>query len=142
MFQKSLTIQPSTAAYFNKIGNKAEEVLAHLAAVDRPMISLDVLLMVHQKKMGREMGAIHQLCHCHGIHLAVYDILHKKKSLAMETTQEELINDEDNDNEECWNEESSVDEGIQFNEDYGILISKVHKTVKLFIKSPLKNDPL
>ena len=78
----------------------------------------------------------------------------------MKTTQEELINDEDNeneeadsdsdddnDNEECWNEESSsccnsVNEGIQFNEDYGILISKVCKTVKLFRKSPLKNDTL
>ena len=32
---------------------------------------------------------------------------------------------------------SSVDEGIHFNEGYGILISNVCKTVKLFRKSPL-----
>ena len=70
----------------------------------------------------------------------------------METTKEELINDkdyenekddsepdDDNDNQEWWNKESnsSVDEGIQFNEDYDILISKVCKMVKLFGKSPL-----
>ena len=72
------------------------------------------------KEMGQEMGVIHQLCYYHGIYLAVFDILYKKKSLAVETTQEELINDEnnkneeadsdpddDNDNEECWNEESN-----------------------------------
>ena len=62
------------------------------------------------------MGVIHKLYHCHGIHLAAHDVLYEKKSLAMETTQEELIIDEnnkneeadsdpddDNDNEECWN---------------------------------------
>ena len=32
--KKSKTIQPSTVAYFNKIGNKAEVVLARLTAVD------------------------------------------------------------------------------------------------------------
>ena len=32
--------------------------------------------------------------------LAVCDILYEKKSLAMETTQEELINDKDYENEE------------------------------------------
>ena len=31
----SKNIQPSTTAYFNKIGNKAEEVLAYLIVVDR-----------------------------------------------------------------------------------------------------------
>ena len=52
------------------------------------------------KKMGREMGVIHQLFYCHGIHLAVCDILYKKKRLQIKTTQEELINNEDNKNEE------------------------------------------
>ena len=41
------------------------------------------------RKMGQEMGVIHQLRHCHGIHLAVCDILYKKKSLAIEATKED-----------------------------------------------------
>ena len=42
----------------------------------------------------------------------------------METTREKLINGEDNDNEQRWNDESNgpVDERIRLNEDYGILI--------------------
>ena len=108
------------------------------------------------KKMGREMGVIHQLCYCYGIHLAVCDILYKKKCLEIETTQEEIMTDEienetsdsdpddENNTEEYWNEESnsSVSQEIQFNEDYGIIISKFRKIVKLFRKSPLKNDSL
>ena len=56
----------------------------------------------------------------------------------MKIYNKEAHSDPDNDdNEECWNEDSksSVDEGIQFNENYGILVSKVHKTVNLFRKS-------
>ena len=67
------------------------------------------------------------------------DILYKKKCLEIETTQEEIMTDEienetsdsdpddENNTEECWNEESnsSVSQEIQFNEDYGIIISKV-----------------
>lgn len=30
------------------------------------------------KKLGRNSGIIHQLCHLHGFHLAVSDVLYKK----------------------------------------------------------------
>ena len=42
----------------------------------------------------------------------------------MKTTEEKLINGEDNDNEQRWNDESNgpVYERIQLNEGYGILI--------------------
>lgn len=98
-------------------------------------------------KFGREIKPYHQICIAHTIHLAVCDILYNKK---LEVLTEENIEDSDNDDEDHDSQENNLifennDENVshlEFNENYRELIEKIRKIVKIFRKSPLKNEKL
>ena len=105
------------------------------------------------KRMGQLMGVSHQLCHSHGIHLAVTDVLYKKTSKInkdeelqeTENTLKEIDSEDDVDEEEEENEiwhEEVPDDKIEFQDKYQVVIDKVRKIVKIFHKSPVKNDRL
>ncbi len=92
------------------------------------------------KKTGRIMEVEHQLCHCHGLHLAVTGVLYKKCTAKEEEEEDE--EEDDLDPGEGEEEEEEDDEEEEFVEDYTKAIKKVRTIVRLFRKSPVSNDLL
>lgn len=100
------------------------------------------------KKYGRELKVVHQLCHDHGIHLAIRRVIYKKvdedvvkKRKARRFPQR---NEYENDDSEYESDEEPVEDDDNFNlkPDIGDKINKVRAIVKLFKKSPKLNDML
>jgi hypothetical protein len=121
------------------------------------------------RKAGRLISAEHQLCLAHGIHLAVLDVLYKKRNVGrvisaaesdaedeMEGSQESDSRDTDSyvdsshvEMEEAEDVEAedqfeiiedSYDDISELSTEYRETVEKVRKIVKLFRKSPTKND--
>jgi len=98
-------------------------------------------------KVGKLMPCYQQLCYAHGVQLAVIDVLYKK-NLQQESSEETQIqfymsDDEDDDVDEDEEDGLSVTLSLSPVEvvlNYRDLIAKVRKTVKIFKKSPTKND--
>lgn len=122
-------------------------------------------------KIGRISSTYQQLCFAHGIQLAVIDVLYKKKSKVTAQTTMDQSSDNENesgieeDNSELDEESSDVDEGnsdvdyeddsnfgidiaydeiqiIDIQENFKPLVEKVRKIVRMFRRSPLKNEVL
>ena len=90
------------------------------------------------QKVGKLLSCKLQLCFAHAIHLAVLDILYKKhKSSTNDDSDCDLNSDDDQD--EGFHVELK-DDKAEFPENLDILIRKVRTVVKLFRKSPTKND--
>lgn len=91
-------------------------------------------------KFGRLTSAQHQVCHAHGLHLSVSDILYKAQN------QERVISDSEDEDSESFEvaleEEDPVRYGIDEAENFAEVIKKVRKIVNLFRRSPVKNDHL
>lgn len=106
------------------------------------------------EKTGRLSQVLHQTCHSHGIHLSVVDVLYKKKNNTGEQ-EDESVDDkaihEDTANEE-WDDDSvqiTWEESMNDNElDFELsdkvekVINKIRTVVRLFRRSPVKNDVL
>lgn len=100
-------------------------------------------------KMGKSLNradVLHQLCFAHGLHLAVCDVLYKKKKAVPIIVEDETSNDI-KDGEEDWqglfmvNLQDDIEE-LTDDENISALISKVWKTVSTFNYSPCKNDEI
>ncbi|XP_075990255.1 uncharacterized protein LOC142985898 [Anticarsia gemmatalis] len=102
-------------------------------------------------KVGKLVSCYQQLCFAHGLQLAVVDILYKKKhNLVLEETIDSRFNESDDDEDPVDSSESTADMAviisypdfpdIEIVTKYSDLLSKVRKVVKLFKKSPTKND--
>lgn len=91
---------------------------------------------------------IHQECFAHGIHLAVCDVLYKKKENDIENENDMDIEVEveievENDDDDIANDvEVNIDVDIEpeLNQNLGEIIKKIRKVVKKFRQSPVKND--
>ena len=119
------------------------------------------------KKLARLMGVEHQICHSHGLHLAVCDILYKwtqqedeeEEETPAESTDTATATDRDggdnDDGERDNGEGDDRDEGegdgfqeemeeieIEITDGIFIIINKARKIIKLIRKSPVKNDLL
>ena len=115
------------------------------------------------KKLVRLMEIEHQLCHAHGTHLAVTDLIYKAKINMEEEEEEEVVVVEEVVEEEENEDELAKDESLEaddddleedffieemeyleqdFEDDIEPLVKKVRKIVKLFRKSPVKNSTL
>jgi hypothetical protein len=103
-------------------------------------------------KTGRLSNVVHQLCHSHGIHLAVADVLYKPKEReeeeeeealepVQETTEDNEEDDSDNDDAN-WHETCVENPPPELNETIGSVINKIRTLVRSFRKSPLNNDLL
>ena len=111
-------------------------------------------------KMGKLLQVCHQLCHCHGMHLAVTKILYRKDEDVLEeepmqegeqSQEEESEEEEEEDKDEDetrtqfasmqWEEElpGAVPE---LEEAFKPTIDKIRKIAKLFKRSPKSNDLL
>ena len=100
-------------------------------------------------KTGRLSGIIHQICHSHGLHLAVCDVLYKKRHNIKDTNEDaeaheyDIVESYDDENDDKpWQVTLPNDYNADFVDTVSDVISKVRATVKLFKKSPLKNDCL
>lgn len=109
------------------------------------------------KKMGREIGPDHQICFAHGLHLAVCDVLYKKKPKPGKTVEYQESEAEEEDDEEDASEaegEDDLEEGLILTagklkkeqltttSDFADLIKKVRSIVFTFKKSACKNDDI
>lgn len=98
------------------------------------------------KKLGRLLPSSHQLCHCHGLHLAVVDVLYKKRHhTEQEDDKDEDEGEEDedqDDNSSSFCEEEGAETDIELQEEYSAVVSKIRKIVKAFRVSPMRNDAL
>ena len=114
------------------------------------------------KKMGEllkeKYGIEHQICLAHTIHLVVGDIFYKGKEKEATENQVEInvslnqaiaeeVNDYDDEDEDEDDDElgdfqvfDDSQERVQLKPEYKTLIGKVRRYVKLFKKSPVKND--
>lgn len=99
-------------------------------------------------KVGKLISAEHQLCYAHGIQLAVVDVLYRQKTVAATTATTSSSSIESADDEE---EDDDEDEGLEvtygdydelteLSHEYLDVVKKVRKVVKLFRRSPTKND--
>ena len=119
-------------------------------------------------KVGKLLGAEHQLCLAHGVHLAVHDVLYKRTpptAASMECTETEAACDDDHDQESDDEDDDALDtdvtsDGGSFQVDsdtchtcdgdavaelspqYRQVIMKVRKIAKMFRNSPVKNDSI
>ena len=100
-------------------------------------------------KFGKIVPTEHQTCYTHGVHLAVQEVLYEKnQSNNLEKVESDNDEEEDSDSD---NEENSRFIDDEINESISLpkvkvhfqsVIIKVRKIVKLFRKSPVKNDML
>jgi hypothetical protein len=109
-------------------------------------------------KFGKLIPTEHQTCYAHAIHLAVQDVVYEKPAKSQSTSSDEENNSEeknssgeDDDSDGSDDENSTGFLGNATNESILIpkvkihlqlVISKIRKIVKLFRKSPIKNDIL
>ena len=99
-------------------------------------------------KMGKLSPTEQQLCLAHGIHLSVMDVLYpiSKKNehdfFEIENEDEDEYNDDDDAEEGNLEILNNLIENDVSNENLLPIICKVRKIVKLFRKSPLKNETL
>ena len=95
------------------------------------------------KKLGKSSQFNHQLCYAHGVHLAVCDILYKNRSATR-------IAGEDYDYDHNRDEEgfgivipaTASNEVPVFNVEIENVLKKVRRVVKIFRRSPIKNEVL
>ena len=97
------------------------------------------------QKVGKLLCCDQQLCFAHAVHLAVCDVLYKKaKSLPKPNEHVDAsddYSDSDDDSDDGFQVES--DEAVpELVTEFHCLIKKVRSVVKLFRKSPTKNDVL
>ena len=103
------------------------------------------------KKVGRLLPTIHQLCYAHGLQLVIHDIFYQKQ-----TTLSEINSNYPNETDESDAEDEILseledidglaiveqDNPLVVNASVGDVVNKVRRVVKLFKRSPLKNEIL
>lgn len=107
------------------------------------------------KKLGRLITPLHQLCYAHGIQLGIIDTIYKRPTNVDEQPEIESENEENDveisdeiDEMPCTDSEDEAFHcslpriEVDLNEKYAGIIEKVRNVVKLFKRSPTKNDTL
>jgi hypothetical protein len=104
------------------------------------------------QKFGRITKPLHMMCYAHAIHLSVCDLMVTKKKKPNETSIQVNSDDENNNSDDSDQELGSDEEGdyglevnpveaeVTFIEEYQSIINKIRKYIKLFKRSPVKND--
>ena len=106
-------------------------------------------------RVGRMVSAEHQLCYAHGVQLAVLDVLYKRNvsQVTASTTAAVDSRNQDHDDSDGEHDDGEVEQALEvIEEDYDLLAelsdeyqsiaNKVRKVVKMFKRSPTKNDSI
>ena len=130
------------------VSERVEEFELNLADCIVCSVTDGASMMVKFEKI---VSTEHQTCYTHGVHLAVQEVLYEKnQSNSLDEEKVESDNDEEEDSDSD-NEENSSFIDDEINESISLpkvkvhfqsVIIKVRKIVKLFRKSPVKNDVL
>lgn len=102
------------------------------------MITDGASLMV---KFGKETSPLHVICYAHAIHLAICDVLYKRQPSA--AFSDDLDSDSASAEEEETDDEKQaekVDKAPTLSPDIQFIVKKVREIVKIFRRSPVKND--
>ena len=103
------------------------------------------------KKVGRLLPKIHQLCYAHGLQLVIHDIFYQKHTTLSEIDSNySNETDESDAKDEILSELEDIDglaiveqdNPLVVNASVGDVVNKVRRVVKLFKRSPLKNEIL
>ena len=117
-------------------------------------LKMEDIVAATTDRAGRMICCVHQLCFVHGDYLAVTDFLYAKQNLFEELEKEKKYNNTGSDLEFFSEEEiKEVDEaavdfveteaiGIKLQRFVAEVIEKVRTVVKMFCKSPLKDEIL
>ena len=96
-------------------------------------------------KTGMLSGIIFQIGHFHGLHLAVCDVLYKKRHNIKDTNEDAEVEEydvfessDDENDDEPWQVTLPDDYNVDFGDAVSDVISKVRAIVKVIRKSPLK----
>ena len=92
-------------------------------------------------KFGKETSPLHVICYAHAIHLAICDVLYKRQPSA--AFSDDLDSDSASAEEEGTDDEKQaekVDKAPTLSPDIQFIVKKVRKIVKIFRRSPVKND--
>ena len=96
---------------------------------------------------GKTTTSIHIACLAHAIHLCICDILYKKNTIMGDLKNSCDEDDDDENEDDDGDEDSDFFENQDFDQEapklvpeLGKAVSKVRKIVKLFHKSPVRND--
>lgn len=96
------------------------------------------------QKVGKLLSCYQQLCYAHGVQLAITDVLYKQTK---SPEAEEILSDNDHCDSDNDIEENDSGMTVHFNSEpveliptYSDLVKKVRAVVKIFKKSPVKND--
>lgn len=100
------------------------------------------------KKVGRLVEVEQQLCHAHGIQLAVLDVLYKSKaqpaaSIATSSMEPDIVASACEEDEDCDGDmleviDEDIDITAEHYDEYSQVADKVRKVVRSFRKSPTK----
>ena len=94
-------------------------------------------------KVGKLIAAQQQLCYAHGVQLAVLDVLYKTPTVrsnagdAIGEESDDQVSDADGSTSD---EDSDTDIIAELSDSYQAVVNKVRKIVKIFKRSPTKND--
>ena len=101
------------------------------------------------KKLGRIVPTFQQLCYAHGLQLAIQDVFYRNQSIRTESVDTSETDEQDeNDNDESDDDDgllvlgSTAEIPIVLNLDTYEMVNKVRRIVKIFKRSPLKNEIL
>ena len=106
------------------------------------------------KKLGRIVPTFQQLCYAHGLQLAIQDVFYCNKSIRTESCNASQTDEDDDDDGSDDNEGSNDDDGLvvldsreteiahALNFYVYKIVNKVRRIVKIFKRSPLKNEVL
>ena len=106
------------------------------------------------KRFVRILGTEHQVCHAHGLHLAICDTLYKTSqedvevNLSGSNVQEEEgdpavdVESDEEVEEDGGFQEEQIEAECEISEEIGAIIKKIRRICKLFRRSPVKNDTL
>jgi hypothetical protein len=103
------------------------------------------------QKFGRITKPLHMMCYAHAIHLSVCDLfVTKKKKQTAQVDSENNDSGSDAESDQEFDSDEEGDQGFEVNpavenevtfiEEFQSIIAKIRKYIKLFKRSPVKND--
>ena len=116
---------------------------------EKDVISITTDCCSMMKKLGRIVPTFQQLFYAHGLQLALQDVFYRNQSIRTESvdtseTDEQDVNDDDesDDDDGLLVLGSTAEISIVLNLDTYEMVNKVRRIVKIFKRSPLKNEIL
>ncbi|KAI6658311.1 hypothetical protein LOD99_15580 [Oopsacas minuta] len=102
------------------------------------------------KKLGKIIPTSQQLCYAHALQLVIQDVIYQKQlseteeiySSTSETDEDMEMFDDFNDDGFIVSESMDPQNALALNFDISKIVTKVHRIVKIFKRSPLKNETM